>query len=47
MFTFRICEEIELRILELQHADEMFNLVDKNREYLSKWLPWVNNSTKV
>jgi ribosomal-protein-serine acetyltransferase len=47
MFTFRICEDIELRILELQHADELFNLVDRNREYLSKWLPWVNDSNKV
>jgi ribosomal-protein-serine acetyltransferase len=44
MFTFVVNSEIELRLLELRDAEEVFNQVDKNREYLSKWLPWANHS---
>ncbi|NHN30480.1 GNAT family N-acetyltransferase [Paenibacillus agricola] len=47
MFTFKICEEIELKILELQDAEKLFTLINNNHDYLSKWLPWVNESTKV
>jgi ribosomal-protein-serine acetyltransferase len=31
---------LELRLLEEQHAEEVFALVDKDREYLNEWLPW-------
>jgi ribosomal-protein-serine acetyltransferase len=44
MFTFVVNSEIELRILVLRDAEEVFQQVDKNREYLSRWLPWANNS---
>jgi ribosomal-protein-serine acetyltransferase len=44
MFSFVLNSEIELRILEVRDAEEVFNQVDKNREYLSKWLPWADNS---
>jgi ribosomal-protein-serine acetyltransferase len=44
MFTFVVNSEIELRILEVRDAEEVFNQIDKNREYLSMWLPWAYHS---
>lgn len=34
-------KEIHIRLLEIQDAEELFQLVQKNRKYLRKWLPWV------
>jgi ribosomal-protein-serine acetyltransferase len=42
MFVFRIDQDLELRLLEERHAEELFGLTDKNREYLKKWLPWLD-----
>jgi ribosomal-protein-serine acetyltransferase len=44
MFNFVVNGEIELRILEVRNAEEVFKQIDKNREYLSKWLPWAKDS---
>jgi ribosomal-protein-serine acetyltransferase len=44
MFSFRVSDEIDLRILEMRHAEEVFNLILLNREYLAQWLPWVENT---
>lgn len=38
-------EDIELRSLRLDDADELFALVDRNRSYLRQWLPWVDLNT--
>jgi len=32
-------EGAELRLLEPQHADDLFNLTEQNRSYLRRWLP--------
>jgi ribosomal-protein-serine acetyltransferase len=32
-----------LRLLEESDADELFALVDRNREHLQPWMPWVPN----
>jgi ribosomal-protein-serine acetyltransferase len=39
-------EGAELRLLELQHAEDLFNLIEQNRPFLRRWLPaWdVQNS---
>ena len=34
-----------LRLLEKSDADELYGLVDANRDYLARWLPWVEAST--
>ena len=34
-------------MLEERHAEELFSLVDKNRAYLRKWLPWVDVNTST
>ncbi|MCG8653344.1 MAG: GNAT family N-acetyltransferase [Pirellulales bacterium] len=33
-----------MRLLEPHHAEELFALVDANREMLREWLPWVDAS---
>lgn len=44
MFSYKIDEETEIRLLVEQHAERMFALTDKNREYLREWLPWVDGT---
>jgi ribosomal-protein-serine acetyltransferase len=38
-------DHIELRLHEPRHAEELFRLVDANRDHLRKWLGWVDSST--
>ena len=35
---------LELRTLVPGNADEVFDVIDKDREYLRKWLPWVDDT---
>ncbi|MGI9180386.1 MAG: GNAT family N-acetyltransferase [Longimicrobiaceae bacterium] len=44
MFTHRIDEHTELRLLEERHAALLYALIDRNREHLRQWLPWVDAS---
>ena len=41
MITIRICKEIELKQLEPSDAIAIFQTIDRQREYLGKWLPFV------
>jgi len=43
----KVTDEIELRLVEEQHAQEIFNLTDANRQHLRKWLPWVDQTCSV
>jgi ribosomal-protein-serine acetyltransferase len=45
MFTLKVDHEIELQLFQLHHAEELYLLVDRNREHLRRWLPWVDNMT--
>ena len=47
MFSRRIDDHLELRLLEERHADELFALTDKHRAYLREWLPWLDATKKV
>jgi len=47
MFTHIIDKKTELRLLHDQHAEELFALVDSNREYLRQWLPWLDYNVSV
>lgn len=38
----RISEDVELQLLNTNHINELFQLVDTNREHLREWLPWVD-----
>jgi ribosomal-protein-serine acetyltransferase len=42
MFSFKVNDQIEIELLQQQHKEELFNLVDKNREHLRRWLLWVD-----
>jgi len=33
---------IEIRLLEKQHAEELFQLIEINRASLRQWLPWLD-----
>ena len=46
MFTHRITERHELRLLQTSDADELFALVDTNRAHLRRWLPWLDSTTQ-
>jgi len=41
MFRLVIDEELHLVFLEEALAAPVFELIDANREYLGRWLPWV------
>ncbi|MFS1514453.1 GNAT family protein [Chengkuizengella sp. SCS-71B] len=45
MFKHIIDENLDIRILELRHAEQLFDLVSCNQDYLSEWLPWVQGNT--
>lgn len=46
MFRYSISPDLELRLLDERHTDELFELTDRSREHLRPWTPWVD-STKT
>jgi len=42
-----INENLRLELLNESHTQELFNLTDMNREYLRKWLPWVDSTKSI
>ena len=47
MFSAQVEEGLELRLLEVRHAEALFNLVDRNREHLSYWFPDIAKTETV
>lgn len=45
--SIQIDSSLHLRQLDLEDAEHVFSTVDANREYLSKWLPWVDSTKSV
>lgn len=45
-FALRIDEKLQLRQLQVSDADELFMLTEENRDYLRKWLPWLDRTKK-
>lgn len=43
----KIDDDLELRLLEEPHAEELFALTDQNRAYLRKWLPWLDDNRSL
>jgi len=41
-----IDKHLHLRQMQREDVNDLFTLVDNNREYLSKWLPWVDATKK-
>jgi ribosomal-protein-serine acetyltransferase len=47
-YTFLLSTfDLELRLLQISDAQELFALTDANRLYLRQWLPWLDNTTEV
>jgi len=46
-FSLTVDEETELQLLEEDHAEALFRLVDDCREHLDPWLPWVRSNTRL
>ena len=44
MFSHKLTEDTQLRLLEERHAKELTDLTERNREHLRAWLPWVDAS---
>jgi ribosomal-protein-serine acetyltransferase len=43
MFSFRIDDQLELRLLEERHAEQVFSLLDGNRSHLRGELTWLSD----
>jgi len=43
-FRLKIDENSGLELINESHADELFDLIEHNREYLKQWLPWLDNN---
>ena len=44
---YPISDTLDIRLIDKHHADALFTLLDKNREHLREWLPWVDASQIV
>jgi ribosomal-protein-serine acetyltransferase len=42
MFSCTVNDQTELRLIDRQHGEELFTLIDSNREHLRRWHPWVD-----
>ena len=47
VFGYQLNDNLKLKILEEREAEQLFNLVDNNRQYLSQFLPFVEQTTQV
>jgi ribosomal-protein-serine acetyltransferase len=44
MFSRTITDEISISLAVPQHAEAIFSLTDRNRDYLRRWLPWLDGT---
>lgn len=42
MFDYRIDDKLSLRLLQQEDVHELFSIVDRSRNHLREWLPWVD-----
>ncbi|WP_456279319.1 GNAT family N-acetyltransferase [Bacillus sp. AK128] len=47
MFLYTINEQISLKIAEEKDAERLFELIDRSREHLRRWLGWLDGTTSV
>lgn len=44
MFYYELNGDIELRLLQINDTEELFQLMDSSRKHLREWLPWVDDT---
>lgn len=42
MFYFKVDDDILLKVLEKSDAPAIYTVLNRNRDYLREWLPWVD-----
>ena len=47
MFTYKVDEEIGLKLVMPSDAQDVFDMIDCNRDHLRQWLGWVDISTDI
>jgi ribosomal-protein-serine acetyltransferase len=47
MFSYRLDDETALHLLQPQHAEMLFALIEANRTTLRTWLPWLDDVREV
>lgn len=47
MFSYKIDNKIELRLLQEQHAEEVLSLLKQNQSHLQAELTWLNNQISL
>ena len=47
MFSLAVRPGLDIAVVELRHAPAIFDAIDKERESLREWLPWVDHTTTV
>lgn len=47
MLAHKINPGLELKLLQPEHAAELFAVIEKNRAALREWLPWVDETVKL
>lgn len=47
ILSFPIDDNLDIRLIEKRHAEELFRLTDANREHIGEWLPWVDDTQSV
>lgn len=46
MLRFDLLDDCHLRLLEESDADELYGLIEANRAYLARWMPWASGQTR-
>lgn len=47
MFTYHLQDDYVLKMLDKRYAGELFEVTERNRDYLRQWLPWVDATQSV
>jgi ribosomal-protein-serine acetyltransferase len=47
MFTLPVDGEVDLELAEESHAQAIFDVVDRNRDHLRPWMPWLDTTVTV
>jgi ribosomal-protein-serine acetyltransferase len=47
MFRREVAPGVEMRQFDRAEADAAFAVIERNREYLRQWLPWVDHTSSV